>query len=235
MSIVTILTVIPELSIGEFNSLLPFVQSEKRERITRLRNYSDKRNTLLGEILARVEICSSFNTVNSQIEISNNAHGKPYVSGVPSAHFNTSHTKCYIACAVADEVIGIDIESIEHVDLCIANRFFTPDEQEYINEKEHQNRLIEVWTMKESRMKMDGKCSTSLLSSFSVFDPSTRNDVFYQKVFQNSVVICSICSTKRDAPVVKLIGTTSLLKKVRILAEQNDYLESTTGRGFCGF
>ena len=40
-------------------------------------------------------------------------HGKPSLSAYPHIHFNLSHCREAVACAVSDRPIGIDIESMK--------------------------------------------------------------------------------------------------------------------------
>ena len=49
---VTILTVTPELTHGEFDVLLPLVSQEKQVRIKKFHFFQDARNCLLGDVLA---------------------------------------------------------------------------------------------------------------------------------------------------------------------------------------
>ena len=111
-----ILTVIPELTQNEFDALLCLVSSEKQERIEQFHFFRDARNCLLGDILARYEICRSTGLSMKQLEFSANTYGKPYLIGSPHIQFNISHTGSYVACALADEPVGIDIEFIKPIE-----------------------------------------------------------------------------------------------------------------------
>ena len=129
---IVILTIIPELRQDEFNSLLLLASPEKQERIRRFHFFRDAQNCLLGDVLARIEICRATKLSNNQLEFSVNAYGKPLLTNGSHIHFNISHAGHYVACAVADEPVGIDIEIINLADLKIAERFFTQDEMAYI-------------------------------------------------------------------------------------------------------
>lgn len=54
---VIILIVTPALTQKEFDALLPLVSPEKQDRIQKIHFFRDAQNCLLGEILARGEIC----------------------------------------------------------------------------------------------------------------------------------------------------------------------------------
>jgi 4'-phosphopantetheinyl transferase len=108
-----ILTVTLELTQNEIDALLPLVSPEKQERIKQFHFFRDARNCLLGDILARAEICRFTDLSMNQIEFAVNEYGKPFVVGKPRIQFNISHTGHYIACVIADEPVGIDIELIK--------------------------------------------------------------------------------------------------------------------------
>jgi len=216
---VVILTVTPDLTQNEFDTLLPLVSPEKRARIKKLRFFRDALNCLLGDVLARIEICRAANLNNSQLTFSTNAYGKPFLANNPGIHFNVSHTGNYVACILADEPVGIDIELIKPADPKIAERFFAPDEKAYIASNGSMASFYEVWTKKESRIKWEGIGLSKPLSSFSVFesDSGEPSQPVYHKAFQNSEAICHVCSAKQFAPSVRVIETAEFMLRQTIL------------------
>lgn len=223
---VVILTVIPELAQTEFDKLLQVVAPEKQIRIKRFHFYRDARNTLLGDVLARTEICRVAGLNNKQLEFSTNEYGKPFLTHLsndgfvnnPQIHYNISHTGHYVACAIADRPVGIDIESINPVDLKIAERFFAPDETEYIMDSAQTQRFFEIWTKKESRIKWEGKGLSKPLTSFSVFDLAELEKLTYHELFRNEEAICHACICDNNKPNVKLIDTNGLQQQLKWLA-----------------
>ena len=184
------------LTKNEFNLLLHFVSPSKQERIKQFYLEKDAHNCLLGDLLVRHEICTLTGLQNYQLEFSYNAHGKPFLVNYPDIYFNISHTGYYIACAINDEPIGIDVELIKKSDVKIANRFFTSDEVTYVMDENQDYRFFEIWTKKESRVKMEGVGLLKPLSSFSVLEPSEISNIYYQKIFCDNIAICHVCSSK---------------------------------------
>lgn len=209
---VVILTVIPELTQNEFDALLTLVSSEKQERIKKFHFKRDAQNCLLGDVLARIEICRTTNFSIKQLEFSVNAYGKPFLSDSSHIHFNISHAGHYVACTVADQPVGIDIELIKPVDLKIAERFFALDETIYIMDDDHTRRFYEVWTKKESRIKWEGKGLHIALPSFSVLEPNEQEQLTYHEAFQNDEAICHVCSTKQDVLSVRVLDIVTFLR-----------------------
>jgi len=213
---ITILTSIPELKKNEFEELLSFVSKEKQERIKKYHFFRDAQNCLLGDILSRIEICRVTGFCNDQLRFSVNKYGKPFLSTNHYVHFNVSHAANYIACAISDEHVGIDIETIKTVDFRIAERFFTSDEITYVMACEKTIRFYEIWTKKESRIKWEGKGLYIPLNSFSVFDSSEYGKSNYHKVFQNDEAICHIYSLKNEKPSISIIDTNILMNNIAL-------------------
>lgn len=212
---VMILTATSDLGEEEFDILLPLVSVEKQGRIRKFHLFQDAKNCLLGDILARSEICRFTELENKQLEFSVNEYGKPFLINNPDIHFNISHASNYVACVIADKPVGIDIELIkatESIELRIAKRFFTEDEIKYIFTDEHVLRFYEVWTKKESRIKMEGKGLHIPLSSFSVFE--TADNISYYKIYQDRNAICHVCFDKEKAPNIRITDVTSFVQRI---------------------
>ena len=211
---VVILTVIPELTQKDFDALLPFVSPDKQERIKQFHLFRDARNCLLGDILARVEICRFTDLSMKQIDFSVNEYGKPFIADKVPIQFNISHSSNYIACAITDGPVGVDIELVKTADMQIAKRFFTTDETAYIMDGHKIIRFYEVWTKKESRIKWEGMGLHKPLPSFSVFKLNSQEQIAYHNVFQDNEAICHVCSTNQRPPVVSIIGTPEFINSI---------------------
>jgi len=212
---VVILSIVPELTQEEFDILLPLVSPEKQARIKKFHFFRDARNCLLGDVLARAEICRATGISNKQLEFLTNAYGKPFLINNPHIHFNISHAGNFVACAVSNVPVGIDIELLaKTIDLKIANRFFTPDESAYIMAGEHMLRFYEIWTKKESRIKWEGKGLSMPLPSFDVLDCGDLNQLVYHEVYRTNEAICHTCSTKQEMPHIKVIDTAEFMRSI---------------------
>ena len=153
MTDVTILNTTPILTKNEFDTLLQLVAPEKQERISRFHFYIDACNTLLGDVLTRIEICRLTGFSNKHHEFTVNEYGKPILSSNPQIHFNISHSSNYVVCAIGDKQLGINVEMIKPIDLKIANRFFSTDEIAYIFNPQDDlipHRFYEIWIKKNA-------------------------------------------------------------------------------------
>jgi 4'-phosphopantetheinyl transferase len=217
---VVILMVIPELALCEYDSLFQYVSYEKQECVKRFRDFQDAQNCLLGDILARIEICCAMNFSNKQLEFATNSYGKPYLTNSANIHYNISHAGYYVTCVISDEPVGIDIECVKPVDIQVADRFFSQNELAYVLSSSNDlwiQRFFEIWTKKESRIKWEGKGLSKDLPTFSVLDSSKTSQVFYHQVYKNETTVCHVCSNKQEAPTVKIINTNTLLKQINLL------------------
>ncbi len=160
--------------------------------------------------MVRIEVCYLARVNNKNLEIKTNIYGKPFILNVPNIKFNISHAGHYVACAISDKKVGIDIELIKMSDIAIANRFFTENEKKYVISEKNPSRFYEVWTKKESRIKWEGKGLYQSLSSFCVFNPEKR--LFYHKAFENKDAICYICSTEREIQSIQMANTSTIIK-----------------------
>jgi len=215
---VSILYVKPELSKEEFGILLSLVSMERRARVHKFLHWQDACNCLLGDALPRIEICRATKLNNKQLAFAVNEFGKPYLTQNVSIHFNVSHSGYYVACAISDTPVGIDIECLRPIDLKVAERFFTSDEIAYIATKSGDiHRFYEVWTKKEARIKLDGRGLSMPLSSFSVFESREFEDLNYFEVLCSDDAICHICTSKQSISSIKIIDMPSFMQQAQQL------------------
>jgi 4'-phosphopantetheinyl transferase len=103
-------------------------------------------------------------------EFQTEKYGKAYLSNYPNIHFNLSHSGKYVACAIADTHIGVDIEYNDpEIDLNIAKNYFFNSEYKRIIESENpSNEFFSYWVLKESYMKYTGLGFNLKLDEFEI-------------------------------------------------------------------
>lgn len=87
--------------------------------------------------------------------------GKPYLREYP-LFFNLSHSGEYVACAVSDREIGVDIQKCSYTNVIgIAKRFFSEEECGALEAcetgEERQQFFYRLWVRKEAYGKLLGK------------------------------------------------------------------------------
>lgn len=154
-----------------YNQLLSHVSDSKKERISRFKFKKNACETLMSDILTRYFAMKNTGIKNTDITIVQNDYGKPYIDKLPSFHYNCTHSGEWVAIAISDMPVGVDIEVLKDMGMDIAKRFFTQKECQYIKNAPHNHRtkhFFDLWTLKEAYIKKHGKGLSIPLDSFSM-------------------------------------------------------------------
>ena len=127
--------------------------------------------------------------------------GKPYLPDYPEVHFNLSHSGSYVAIAVGEVKLGVDVEVNSRNALAVARRCFHEKEYQellrYVDEPEQLDQHFkQYWSMKEAYIKYRGEGLKIPLSSFHVLPEENRiagqgKPAFYWKNIEGgSVCLC---------------------------------------------
>jgi len=143
-----------------FNDILnytPQVSNDRKEKINKLKFTNDKSISILSELLMRYCIFDTYDLSSEEVSFRTNEFGKPYLASFQNIFFNVTHSEHYIACAISDSEIGIDIEFVSKDDCSFMNRILHPQELGWIdelNQFEKNNTYYKFWCLKEAF----GKC-----------------------------------------------------------------------------
>src|SRR5690242_6794243 len=164
---------------------------EELQQADRFQFASDRDAYTAAHALARTMLSEATGQPTSFWQVVKGEFGKPTLIGSGTARclrFNISHTRGFVACAIAHEDVGVDVEASDRsTDLDIAARFFAPEEVQLLKSValEHRARIFfRFWTLKEAFIKATGEGLSRPLNSFSfkldpvqiVFHPE-RDDV----------------------------------------------------------
>ena len=141
---------------------------------------------LLCNAIEQIKTCNCLSVSSEPIvpEIAQQLHidvykdGKPYLPDYPHLIFNLSHSDNLAVlglayCPHGNCEIGVDLEKIsaDRDHMSIAERFFHPEEFTAINlSADRACKFTEIWTKKESYLKMLGTGLKTPLNSFSVLE-----------------------------------------------------------------
>ena len=159
-------------AIGCFDNvkyLTAFVAEERKNRICKFLRDEDKIRSLTAELLLRHMLSVIYGTNASEIRFGVDKYGKPYLTG-SKLKFNISHSGDYVACAVGDSEMGIDVEKISKEELPEVYNVFAPSEIEIINalpQNMQADLFYRIWTLKESYVKKTGDGLHRPFDSFS--------------------------------------------------------------------
>ena len=159
------------------------------EKASKFISGQDYKRCILSYIVL-IELIGNF----SEKDVSYNEFGKPFIKNKP--YFNISHSGEYVAVAIDDNPIGVDIQIMEEKHLKLT-KIFTKEEQEYIDKEDTLNRFHLMWSIKEAALKLIGKGITQSFKDVEIIDDDSLriNSTIYKykkEVVDNnySFVIC---------------------------------------------
>lgn len=127
----------------EYEECLRLMTEERRKKVLAIPLEDRRRATVLGEWMAKTMLAARSKIPMEEICILRTEKGKPYAGGLP--YFSISHSGEWVAVAVADCPIGIDIEQLRPADPRLADRIGADPAH-----------FLEEWTAKEAHFKIFG-------------------------------------------------------------------------------
>ena len=207
------ITEIPE-NIGiSFEDYFDQLSEERILKVNSFKFYDDKCRSLFGELLLRYSIKDFTNSGigSSKLTFEFNDFGKPELVNYPDIKFS-------------DEEIGADIEEKTNLDFIELSGLFHQRERSFIcsNTEQMRDKFFDIWTSKESYVKLIGMGLTIPLESFYI-DPSNMNVVVensynttqkyhIQKLEIHEGYACSICTQENKRAIIRSIPIEKILE-----------------------
>jgi 4'-phosphopantetheinyl transferase len=160
---------IPQLN--QYWQLLNTTEQQQAKKFIQIKHQN--RFIIIHGILRRI-ISNYLNINPHNINFTNNEFGKPSLSFHESLNFNISHSNDVALLAFTkNNTIGIDVEfNKKNIEIFeIANKFFTPEEANSINNLPIELQLehfFTYWTCKEAFIKAIGKGLSYSLKNFNI-------------------------------------------------------------------
>lgn len=171
----------------------------RKTQLIRMRPPYARRAAIGAELLLSHALSEACPNVTLPPDIITNEHGKPYLRA-GEVKFSLSHSGRLVAVALCDEEIGLDIQEKAEYNPKLAARFFTDDEQAYIEQSADKGAAFtEIWSKKESYIKAIGTGLSTPLNSFSVMDKSG----FYYTPLDGYAL--SVCVPGMNEPQIEFI------------------------------
>lgn len=159
-----------------FKEMVQYISFEKRNKINRFRKPIDATRSLLGDLVIRFMLCKYYGFQNNEIIYGFHEFGKPYLLQQSHLHFNISHSGDWVVGVISTDLIGIDIEKIIPVRKNIPLMILSNQEKKKFQELDGIDRnefFFELWTLKESYVKMIGKGLYEKLNTLNVIHNNT--------------------------------------------------------------
>lgn len=178
----------------------------RQEKISRMKLKKDK-NLSLGVGILMDSYLKKIGLTEKEMLYINGKNGKPFFKNKPHIFFNASHSGNVAICSFSDDEIGCDVEDDAPINIKIAERFFTVNENQYIasasTQKERQRCFLRFWTLKESYLKCTGTGLHGGLNSFEIslfqndditaYEKGKRVEVYF-KEYSYSGFYISVCA-----------------------------------------
>ncbi len=166
-----------------------FLDKEKKGEYLSASNENRKKSILLSQGFAKEKIAEEFSLEKKDIVFSVTERGKPYCRSHREIYFSLSHSGDFIALAISDRDVGIDIEKIRQAKETLVKRVCCENEISAIFSSENPDETFtEIWTKKEAYLKALGTGIDRELTSIDTTDETLdftteKNENFIVSVF----------------------------------------------------
>jgi len=186
---------------------LPAFSQEAQQDILRYRRWQDAQLSLLGKVLLQYGLRTRYNISEAETGILPNK--KPYLKG-HHLHFNISHSKDLVVCAIAEYALGIDIEfndpKVSYLDFKFQMTNY--EFQEIDNSDNKTKGFFTYWTRKEAVIKAHGAGMMLPLDTFEVIKDECTiegESFFTREIFIHEDYHSYIASSDQKIKEVSLI------------------------------
>ena len=176
---------------GFYDGLKSFLSEQRLSKVNRLRSQSGKTASAAVYLLLRIALIETYG-INEAVIFELGKNKKPFLKDYPHILFNLSHSNNAVACALADVEIGTDIQQIRETKDKLAKRVLTADEYlGFLKDPVPDDYFCEIWTIKESYLKMTGAGITKELGDI------TAEDVSFKRTIRGNDYFCSVCAADK--------------------------------------
>ena len=156
----------------DFEAALPQLSEQRREQALKFKHDQGRKTCAMAYLLLCRALREEYGLTEKPL-FEYGEHGKPAIVGHPDIHFNVSHCREAVVCAVSDRPVGIDVESIREFKDSLVRYTMNDLELQRISQAERPEvAFIRLWTMKEAKLKLTGEGITNNLKD--VLDGSER-------------------------------------------------------------
>ncbi len=159
-----------------FTRLLMSVSPERQQKARRYK-FPKGKALSLGAALALDKLLQRRGLRERDQHYIEGKHGKPSLTDHPEIHFSISHSSHFVACAMADCEIGIDIQHLVKVNEPLMRRVLSDEELGMVmalQGEERQMLFARLWALKEAYLKAVGTGITDDFPSFSLENDRPR-------------------------------------------------------------
>ena len=173
------------------------LSAQRREQALKFKHELGQRQCAAAYLL----LCEGLRTeygIDSHPRLVYERDGKPLLADHPGIHFNMSHCKSAVVCALSDRPVGVDVEQIRNYNESLVRYTMNEQEIKLIEESVRPDvAFIRLWTMKEAKLKRLGSGIRKDMK-----DVLTPNDRFLTLVNTEKGYVISVS----EAPEKETLG-----------------------------
>jgi 4'-phosphopantetheinyl transferase len=139
----------------------PFLSDSRKKRLTMLKQPDDCKRALAVELLLCFALKIEFPHLSLPANYHYDAKGKPILDE-ESVYISLSHSGRYVACAISQHPIGIDIQWQKETSTKVIEKVLTKNQRDMIATmppKKQNDAYYDFWCLKESYFKLTGEGS----------------------------------------------------------------------------
>lgn len=132
------------------------VSEQRREQALRFRFESGRRLSLAAYLLLMEGLQKEYSITEKPV-FDYSGKGKPSIKGHPDIHFNFSHSGNIALCALSNQPVGADVETLRKITPSLIRFTMNDIEQTQINTSSNPTmQFLFYWTRKEALLKLTG-------------------------------------------------------------------------------
>ena len=144
---------------NDMAACLAVLSDDRRQRAMRLTRLVDRQLSVCAG-LALDTCLQTIGLREKTTVLRREPGGRPVLGEHPQWHFSLSHSGDWAVCALANSLVGVDVEKYRPIRvLTLARRYFLPAETAWLEslpEPERNRAFFRLWTAKESYLKAQG-------------------------------------------------------------------------------
>ena len=177
-----------DLANFDWEAALPLLSEQRRQQVLKYK-YELGRKTCAAAYLLLCEGLRKEYGITDLPVFGYGEHGKPFLEGLPDIHFNISHCRETVVCAIARRPVGIDVESIHSFRESLVAYTMNEKEVEQIKQAERPDvEFIRLWTMKEAVLKLTGEGISRDLKTVLTGKEKIETSVNIEKNYISSII-----------------------------------------------
>lgn len=143
-----------------YPEMLKELSPQRLEKVERYKHINNKKQCVAVYLLLRYALMTEYGMTaeESRVEFDYIENGKPVLKNHSAIFFNMSHCIYGVACAVSQNVVGVDIQDIRPFRMTTLERIASTAEREKVlNAEQPEIAFCRLWSAKECIAKLSGK------------------------------------------------------------------------------